>query len=147
MSLIVRKNANGLTRSFGSLMSDFFENSNFFEGEFFNDTSIPAVNVKETDENFELEIAAPGMKRGDFKVGVDNGILSIKAEREENKEEENERYTRKEFNYSSFSRSFTLPDSVNNEDIHAKYNEGILKLTLTKNPETNIKPLREIIIE
>ena len=94
---------------------------------------VPAMNVKETDDHFELEIAAPGFSKEDFDVSIDNGILKIQAENEEEMEKKENDYTRKEFNYSSFYRSFTLPENVNEDEmIDATYKRGILKLVLNK---------------
>lgn len=147
MSLLLRRNGNGLIRPFRSMVSDIFDNDSFLEGGFFDRESIPAVNVKETDDNFQIELAAPGMKKKDFKVDVKNGVLNISAENEESNEEKEENYTRKEFSYTSFNRSFTLPESINNEDIHAKYNEGVLTLTLAKKEEEKKQLAKEIAID
>lgn len=130
-----------------TLFSDIFDNAKFFgknwlEREF--GQSFPAVNIKETNKDFSLEFAAPGFKKEDFKVNVDNNILTINAEKEEEKNEENKRFTRKEFSYNSFSRSFTLPENVNAEKIDAKYTDGILKLSVPKKEETKVLPKKEI---
>jgi len=94
---------------------------------------VPAMNVKETDDHFELEIAAPGFSKKDFDVSIDNGLLTIQAENKEEMEKKEDDYTRKEFNYSSFYRSFTLPENVNEDEmIDATYKRGILKLVLNK---------------
>ena len=94
---------------------------------------VPAMNVKETDDHFELEIAAPGFNKKDFDVSIDNGILKIQAENQEEMEKKEDDYTRKEFNYTSFYRSFTLPENVNEDEmIDATYKRGILKLVLNK---------------
>lgn len=95
-------------------------------------TGIPAVNVSETDEAFQLELAAPGKAKEDFKVEIENGTLCISSEEEEANESENKNYTRKEYSYSSFNRSFSLPENVIEEEIAAKYEDGVLKLTLPK---------------
>jgi HSP20 family protein len=94
--------------------------------------NMPAVNVKETDKAFVLEVAVPGMKKDDFKLEMKDGMLIISAETEIEKEEKDENYTRKEFNYSSFSRSFWLPENVKTDDIKANYKEGMLLVTLPK---------------
>ncbi|REJ84790.1 MAG: Hsp20/alpha crystallin family protein [Bacteroidetes bacterium] len=130
-----------------SMFSDFF-------GDFFNEDlaprslfrSVPAVNIREDENQFWIEIAAPGMDKKDFKVDVDNGVLSISAERKEENSEEKNSYTRKEFSYSTFSRSFTLPESVNSENIIAKYENGVLMLTLPKKEEARKKQPLEIKI-
>ena len=92
----------------------------------------PAVNVKETEEAFEVSLAAPGLNKEDFKLSVEDDRLSIRAEQEGKNEESNERYTRKEFSFQSFSRSFLLPENVNSNDISASYENGILKVQLPK---------------
>lgn len=97
---------------------------------------VPAVNVSETEEAYQLELAAPGKVKEDFKVEVENGTISISSEEEVSNESENKNYTRKEYSYNSFSRSFTLPENVSEEEIEAKYQNGVLKLTLPKNQPT-----------
>jgi len=94
--------------------------------------SMPAVNVKETEKAFELEVAAPGLSKKDFKVTAEGGVLTVSSESKQEKEEKEKDYTRKEFNYSSFSRSFTLPENVNEEDIKAIYEDGVLRLSIAK---------------
>jgi HSP20 family protein len=130
MSLLKRNN--GGYFPFRSLMSDFFDNDGFVFDKFFNNESMPAVNISESEKGYEIELAAPGMKKDDFKVKVENGVLVISAERKEEKEEKKKNYTRQEYNYSSFSRSFTLPENAKEEDLHAKYEDGLLRLTVGK---------------
>lgn len=140
---IVKANKNG--GSFPSVFSDFFDNDRFFNNRWFENVSnMPAVNIKETDADFDVEFAAPGFKKTDFKVDIDNNVLTISAEKKDEKSEEGKRYTRKEFSYSSFSRSFTLPQSVNADKIDAKYNDGILKLSIPKKEEAKAKAKKEI---
>ncbi|MEO6303354.1 MAG: Hsp20/alpha crystallin family protein [Bacteroidia bacterium] len=132
-----------------TLFADIFDNAKFFgknwlEKEF--GQSLPAVNIKESPKEFSLEFAAPGFKKDAFKVNVENNILTINAEKEEEKNEENKRFTRKEFSYNSFSRSFTLPENVNADKIDAKYNDGILKLSVPKKEETKVLPKKEITV-
>lgn len=110
-------------------------------------TSLPAVNVKETDDDFIIELAAPGMNKKDFKISFNNNILTISSELKDEKEESEDNYTRKEFSYQSFQRSFTVPENiVNGEKISAKYNEGILNIVLPKREEVKPQPEREIKI-
>jgi len=94
--------------------------------------TIPAVNITETDKSYQLSVAAPGLKKEDFNVDVDGNMLTISAEKEENKEEKDSQYTRKEYNYSSFSRTFTLPNEVKQSGIEAEYKDGVLHLMLPK---------------
>lgn len=112
------------------------------------DTTLPAVNVKETDEAFEIEVAAPGMSKGDFRVNLENNTLTISSEKkEEKKQEEKGRFTRREFSYQSFQRSFTIPENlVEGDQITARYCEGILCVHLPKKEEVKPKPAREIEI-
>ena len=100
---------------------------------------MPAVNIIENDKNYEIELAAPGMRKSDFKVKLEKGFLTISAEREEKKEEKEKNYTRKEYSSSSFTRSFTLPDDVKEDDIKAHYEDGVLKLTIAKKAITVVK--------
>jgi HSP20 family protein len=116
----------------GSWLSDFFDNDRFFDSDWVKKQSVPAVNVKESDKGFEIEVAAPGLTKKDFNITVDNRVLTISSEKEEKKEMKEEEYTRREFGYTSFSRSFTLPENVSEENINALYEDGILKLQLSK---------------
>jgi len=96
---------------------------------------IPAVNIKEENDKFMLEMAAPGMKKDDFQINLDNYQLTISSEKKEEKKEKEDNYTRREFVYSSFSRSFTLPKSIDIEKIKADYKNGILSIVLPKKEE------------
>ncbi len=129
----------------------------FFEGDLMDwntwnfsgmDSTLPAVNVKESDNEFALELAAPGMKKGDFKLNFENGRLTISSETNKEKEEKDgEKVTRREFNYQSFQRSFSIPENVVNADkISAKYEDGILHISLPKREEVKPKPPKEIKI-
>jgi len=114
-----------------------------------NSGSVPAVNVKETNDAFELEVAAPGMSKQDFKVELDNNILLISAQKEEKHEEqdENGNYARREFSYQSFNRSFSLPERmVKGDEIVARYTDGILHITVPKAEEAKVKPAKQIEI-
>ncbi len=132
-----------LTKSTGllpSMFEDFFRPWNdLFEttnsGFFGRILTTPAVNITEDKDDFKVSLAAPGMKKSDFNIDLQGNILTISAEREEKKEEKEENYTRKEYNFSSFSRSFTLPDEVNKEKIEATYVDGVLNLSLPKKEE------------
>ena len=129
MSLI--KSSNG-QKGMRTLLSDFFDTEKFFADRFETTGWVPAVNVSDNEKEYNIEIAAPGMKKENFRVNVESGILNISAEQEESAEEEGKNYTRREFSYNSFSRSFTLPENANVEDIRAKYEDGLLKLSLAK---------------
>ncbi len=147
---LTRKNGN-LNNSFPSIFDDFlnrdlfdWSNSNYST----SGTTLPAVNVKETPENFIVEMAAPGMKKEDFKVELNNNLLTISSEqKQENEQQESDRYTRREFSYQSFQRSFQLSrDAVDAENIQAKYENGVLHLTIPKREEVKQKPSRLINI-
>lgn len=132
-----------------TLFSDIFDSAksfgkNWLEKEF--GQSMPAVNIKESNKEFCLEFAAPGFKKNDFKIKVEDHVLTIDAEKEEEKNEENKRFTRREFCYNSFSRSFTLPENVNSDKIDAKYEDGILKLSVAKKEEREAGPKKEITV-
>lgn len=129
----------------GSFLSDFFDDDRF-SAPWSKTTNMPAVNVKETDNAFEVEVAAPGFNKKDFNISVDNGLLTVSAERRQEKENKEDNYTRREFGYESFSRAFNLPVNTNEEDISAKYEEGILRLSIAKKnqPETRLRKSIEI---
>ena len=120
-----------------SVFDDFFKPWNeWFDGGLWGKTmNIPAVNIKEHEDEFIVSLAAPGLKKEDFKIDVDGNMLTISSEKEETKDEKDTRFTRKEYNYSSFSRSFTLPEEINKEKIVAKYENGLLKLSLPRKEE------------
>ena len=112
-------------------------------------SSVPAVNVRETKDTYELEVAAPGMNKQDFKVELDNNMLVISAEKESKREEqdEQENYSRREFSYQSFVRTFSLPESlVQGDKVSARYDDGILHITVPKTEEAKVKPGRQIQI-
>lgn len=135
-----------------NFFNDFFSNNwadwntnNYAE---FNST-LPSVNVKETEDYFNVEMAVPGMVKEDFKVELNNSYLTISAEKKsetENKEVKKEHYTRREFSYCNFSRTFSLPDVVENDKIEAKYENGILSVSIPKREEAKPKPVRLIDI-
>lgn len=108
--------------------------------------NVPSANVSETPKEYLVELAAPGLERKDFKVEIDNHTLTISSEKKEESKEEKNGYSRKEFSYSSFSRSFSLPDNVKEANIDAKYQDGILKISIPKKEVTVSKPSREIAV-
>ncbi len=111
-------------------------------------TNIPAVNIQENDDNFKVFVAAPGMKKENFNIELDNDILTISSEikSENESSEKNGKYTRKEFNYSNFKRAFSLPESVNSQEISASYNSGVLEINLPKREEAKVQAKRMIEI-
>jgi HSP20 family protein len=112
--------------------------NDFFEGEFFPKTiaskmgTVPSANIIESKNGFKVELAAPGMSKEDFHVEIDDDLLSIRSEKKDEKEETGDRYTKREFNYSSFVRSFRLPDHVKADEISASYADGVLTLDIPK---------------
>lgn len=97
--------------------------------------SIPSVNILDTKENYRISLAVPGLRKEDLNINLEGSLLTISAESEEKKEEKEERYTRQEYNYSSFSRSFSLPEDVNRERLEARYENGVLNILLPKKEE------------
>lgn len=130
MSLIKKSDWPSLTN--GSWLSNFFDNDRFFDSDWLRKQSVPSVNVKETEKGYEIELAAPGLSKKDFEVSIHDHVLTISSEKKDEKEEKNKNYTRKEFSYSSFSRAFALPENVSEDNVDAQYQDGILKLSLTK---------------
>lgn len=146
MSLIKR---NGNTfPAFPSLFDDFFGpelfnwgNNNFSS----TSTTVPAVNIKETTDAFEVEVAAPGMEKGDFSITLDGNLLTISSAKQQQEEKKEQNYTRREFSYQSFQRSFELAKDVVDEDkINARYENGLLHLTIPKKEEAKQKGPRTI---
>jgi HSP20 family protein len=126
------------------LMNSFFENDLNISNRSGNYS--PATNVIENENGFELELASPGLSKEDFKINVENQVLTISSEKEVNSEQKEKNYTRKEFMISSFSRSFTLPKSVDIDRIKAEYKDGVLKVELPKREEENTKIQKQISI-
>ena len=145
-------------RPFRNLMSqDFFDMDDFFDNRawvrdmlpdsFWNGKrSEPALNIKETGDHFEIELAAPGFQKKDFEVTIDNGCLNIAAEKSQSKEEKEDKFTRREFSYNSFERSLQLPENVKQEEIKAAYKDGILSFNLAKKEEAKKAPPKKVQI-
>src|SRR5690606_13623052 len=133
MSNLVKRN--GFWPSTSSV--DEFLNDNFFNwpNEMSRVSTLPRVNINETNDEFRVEMAAPGMKKDDFHVELDNDTLTISAEMSRNNEDENSSYTRREFSYESFRRSFHLPNTVEADKIKAQYKDGLLSLVIPKKEE------------
>jgi HSP20 family protein len=130
-----------------SLVEEFFNGElfpKFYDAE--TQYSIPAVNIAESKDDYRIEVAAPGLNKEDFKVNLENNVLTVSSEKEEKHENKDEKFMRKEFNYYSFNRSFTLPMTVNSEKIKAIHKDGILQVVIPKKEEAREKPAREIKI-
>ena len=106
---------------------------------------VPAVNIAETEADFQIELAVPGMQKEDFKIAVDKNILTINAEKKSG-QTEGKKYSKREYNYTSFVRSFNLPDTIDHSKIEAAYTDGILKLTIAKKEEAKVQS-REIAVK
>ena len=127
----VAKTGNGMPVFFDDFFkpwNEWFDNSSTFS----RAINMPAVNITETKKEYQVALAAPGMKKSDFKIDVDGNMLTISSEKEDSTEEKDKKFTRKEYSYSSFCRSFTLPDEVNKEKIEANYDNGVLKIALPR---------------
>ena len=139
------------TERMPSLFDDFFKPWN----EWFGNSgdilgrvlTVPQVNITETQDEYMVSLAAPGMKKSDFAIDVEGNMLTISSHKEETKEEKEKKFTRREYSYSSFSRSFTLPDEVNKEKIEARYEDGLLKLFLPRKEEAKRLAAKHIAVK
>ncbi len=139
-----------LSERMPSVFDDFFKpwNEWFDNGGVLGRTmNVPAVNITEHKDEYLVSLAAPGLKKDDFKLDVDGNMLTISSEKEESKEEKEKRFTRKEYSYSSFSRSFTLPEEINKEKIEAKYEDGVLKISLPRKEEAKKPSAKQIAVK
>ena len=144
---VIKWKKDDLFPTFDSLWDDFFNKEVFNRGVELG-TRVPAVNVSETDTSYHVEVAIPGYKKEDFNIDIDNNILTISSEQKNEREEyEGKKTTRREFSYSSFQRSFQLPENVNEDSISASYKDGILKLDLPKTEPAKAKEKKKISIE
>lgn len=121
-------------RSYGPHYADHFFGKDLFTGLFSDgaDYSVPAVNIKETDKAYEIEMAIPGLGKDDINLKLENNILTISSSQNEEKEEKNGNYTKREFSYKAFSRSFSVPEEVNSDKIKASHKNGVLQVELPK---------------
>lgn len=148
---IVKQNNNDRFNGVPSLFTDFFTRDLWDWGMRNNsvtNTSIPAVNIRETADTFEVEMAAPGMNKEEFKIELDNNVLAISSEKEHrNEQKDGDRYARQEFSYQSFQSTFQLSkDVVDADKIQARYENGLLHLTIPKKEEAKQRPPRMIQI-
>lgn len=132
---------------FPSLVDEFF-GKDLVPGWFDNETGItePSVNIVEGKSDFRIEVAAPGLEKDDFRINLQNNVLTISSEKETSKEEKEEKFMRREFSYSQFRRSFSLPDTADSGNIKANHKNGVLYITIPKKDEAREKPAREIAI-
>ncbi len=132
----------GLTpRTFGGMIEDM---NKFFYDDNWSNTTAP-VNIKETENGYELHLVAPGLKKEDFKINVDDSVLKISFEHKEENKTEGDKWLRNEYRFRSFKRSFTLNENINAEAITAKYNDGILNVVLPKKEATE-KTTKDITV-
>jgi HSP20 family protein len=146
---LVKLNSRPLQKSFNNLMDDFFATvPSIFRDDFVTPSfrSFTPVNIKETENDYVLEVVAPGFQKDDFKINLDNNTLTISADKKEETENNNENFIRKEFKQQSFSRSFTIDEKTDAENISAKYVNGVLTLNLAKKQEVK-PPVKEISIQ
>jgi HSP20 family protein len=126
-------------RNNGSLLpgfNDVFDS--VFNDTFFNDrltSRVPAVNISETEDHFHVELAAPGLKKEDFKLNLDRNMLNISVENQTERANDQKNYSKREYSYNSWVRSFTLPDTANPENIEAAYTDGVLRIDIAKREE------------
>jgi HSP20 family protein len=134
-------------RMLPSLFDDFFKPWNeWFDNGARRTLTVPAVNVTEEDKQYRIALAAPGMQKNDFRIDVDGNMLTISGVKETEKESENGKYSRQEYNYTSFARSFTLPEDVNRDSIDARYENGELLLMLPKNEAARKTTAKKIAV-
>jgi HSP20 family protein len=124
---------------FDSIINDSFVNDRFVN-------KVPAVNIAETENEFNIELAAPGLKKEDFKISLDKNVLTVSAEKKTENVEEGKKYSKREYSYNSFVRSFTLPETADQSKIDAQYNDGVLKLGVAKKEEAKFQS-REIAVK
>ncbi len=146
---LANSNSNSLTfPSWSSWIDEVFnrELPSAFTSNFNTGMTLPKVNIRETKDAYFVDMAVPGLKKSDFQIDIDNKLLSISTEVKESNEHQEDNYARREFGYSSFKRSFTLPETVKEEEIKAEYKEGVLSIHLPKKEEAIQKPPRSIKI-
>lgn len=114
-----------------------------------NNVTVPSVNIKESKDGFDVEVAAPGFEKSDFNIEINENVLTIASEKKVENEvkKEDEQYTRREYKYESFKRSFTLPETADGDKIEAEYNNGILNICIPKKEEAKPKPKRMIEVK
>lgn len=143
--MLVKRNFPSLFPAIDKLFDDIF--SNDLDLMFERVNTIPAVNIKEREKDYVIEMAVPGFKKDDFEIELDNNVLTISSKKKDEKVEEKANYTKREFNYCEFKRMFTLPETADVEDIKAEYKDGILEVVIAKKPEAQVQPKKKISIK
>lgn len=146
---LMQLDQHSLMPNFSTIWEDFFGRNITDLPSWRIGASLPAVNIEEKPDKFSVSLAVPGMKREDFKIAIEHGILSVALEKRTNHEEKGQenKFTRREFSYQAFKRAFTLPESVKAESVSAKYEDGILSIDLPKREEAQIQPVKQIKVE
>ncbi len=144
--MLMKINKTPVQSTLSRMMDDFFNGSFGDMHESSLMATKPSVNIVENEDNFTVEVAAPGLDKKDFNVTVEDDILTISAERKDESEDKSGTFTRREFNYTSFSRSFHLPETCDSEKINAHYKDGMLMLEIPKREEAKKKPAKSIKI-
>lgn len=143
------KSLSRLRETFPAMFDEFFKPWNeWFDGNGLQTRTmtVPAVNITDEKDYYKVSLAVPGMKKEDFSIDVEGNMLTISAEQEESSEEKEKKFTRKEYSYSSFSRSFTLPEGVKQENIEAKYHDGVLSITLPKKEDRKTGQSKKVTV-
>jgi HSP20 family protein len=146
MTLVKFANGNK-SRAVNPFFSDVFDS--IINDSFLSDklaSRVPAVNISETEGEFHIELAAPGLKKEDFKINLDKNVLSISADKKTENVEEGKKFSKREYSYNSFTRSFTLPEVADYSKIEAEYTDGVLKLIVAKKEEAKVQA-REIAVK
>jgi HSP20 family protein len=146
MTLVKFANGNK-NRAVNPFFSDVFDS--IINDSFLSDklaSRVPAVNISETENQFDIELAAPGLKKEDFKINLDKNVLSISADKKTENVEEGKKFSKREYSYNSFTRSFTLPEVADHSKIEAEYTDGVLKLIVAKKEEAKVQA-REIAVK
>jgi HSP20 family protein len=152
MNLTVKKNG-----GFPSFIADFLNPSSLLSRrDLFNQESdfglsrlginLPTANVSENGKEYKIELAVPGLNREDFTIELENNMLKVSAQKEEESKKDDNEYSMKEYSFNSFCRTFIIPENVKEADIEAKYEKGILKVTIPKEKETPVKPAHKISV-
>ncbi|MCK4746049.1 MAG: Hsp20/alpha crystallin family protein [Bacteroidales bacterium] len=137
-----------INRTYPSILDEFF-GRDFYPVHYRSNgfKSLPAVNISEGDDEYTIEVAAPGLEKKDFKIDLENDCLTISSVRVDNTEDNQDQYTRREFRYNGFSRSFTLPEGVDADNVTASHKNGVLSVNIPKKEEAKAKPARQIAIK
>ena len=145
----INRRHNNSLNGFDSFFNDFFQapthSTKTDSRKLVKSKSIPSVNIREAEKSFHIDLAVPGMNKADFKIEIEENKMTISSESESKEKEEMDNYARMEFNYSSFSRSFTLPENIEETKVSAKYEDGVLKVMIPKSKEQELKDKTTVV--